>query len=136
MSGQIVFNIPEVEINGVEIELSKSFDTSLDTGLSAGWIDSETTRFDGIEQGFAGPMNQASGAPVKCGKFHHVNHRQVNVSASYTTQTEIGDLVSRVDWAMNGNKRWSIVDGQNQEGTRNFVQASFILSNHGWEVIL
>ncbi len=134
--GQIVFNIPEGEINGVEIELSQSFDTGLDIGLSAGWLDSEITRFDGIAQGFGRPMNQASGEPVEGGKFPNVDHRQVNVFASYTTQTEMGDLISRVDWAMNGDKQWFIVDGQNEEGTRNFVQASFILSNDDWELML
>ncbi len=134
--GQIVFNIPEGEVNGIELELSQAFDNGFDIGLSAGWLDSEITKFDGIEQGFGRPMNQASGEPVEGGKFPNVDHRQVNVFAQYTTSTDLGDLTSRVDWAMNGDKQWFIVDGQNEEGTRNFIQASFILSNDNWELML
>ena len=44
--------------------------------------------------------------------------------------------MGRVDWAMNDDKQWFIVDGQNEEGSRNFLDASIVLSSENWELML
>jgi outer membrane receptor protein involved in Fe transport len=37
---------------------------------------------------------------------------------------------------MNDDKQWFIVDGQNEEGSRSFINASLILTNDDWELKL
>ncbi len=133
---QVVFNIPEGEVNGIEIDLSQSFDNGLELGMSAGFLDSEITKFDGIEAGFEREMTAATGEPVVGAKFPNVDHRQVNLYAQYSGTTDLGDLIGRVDLAMNDDKQWFIVDGQNEEGSRSFINASFILTNDDWELKL
>ncbi len=134
--GQITTNIPEGEVDGIEIELSTLLDNGVQVGLAAGWLDSEITKFDGTELGYGRPMTAESGEPVLGAKFPSVDHRQINLFAQYTGSTELGDLIARVDWNHNGDKQWFIVSGQNEEGTRNFLSASVILDINQLELML
>mgnify|MGYP002842519009 CR=1 FL=1 len=86
----MVFNIPEGEISGLEVDLSHSFDGGWDLGLSAGFLDSEITEFDGLAVGFGRPMNAASGEPVEGAKFPNVDHRQINIYAQHSAETASG----------------------------------------------
>ena len=81
-------------------------------------------------------MNEASGEPVQGGQFPNVDHSQINLYAQYSVETDFGSVVGRVDWAMNDDKQWFIVDGQNEEGSRNFLDASIVLSSENWELML
>ena len=136
LGGQVVFNIPEGEISGLEVDLSHSFDSGWDLGLSAGFLDSEITQFDGLAVGFGRPMNAASGEPVEGAKFPNVDHRQINIYAQHSAETDFGSLISRVDYVVNDDKQWFIVDGQNEEGARDFLNASFMLTRDNLELML
>ncbi len=134
--GQITTNIPEGEVDGIEIELSTMLDNGLQLGLAAGWLDSEITEFDGAALGYGRPMTAESGEPVLGAKFPSVDHRQLNAFAQYNGSTDMGDIMMRVDWSHNGDKQWFIVDGQNEEGSRNFLSASVILDINQLELML
>tara|TARA_B100001093_G_scaffold57_1_gene120 strand:+ start:441 stop:2804 length:2364 start_codon:yes stop_codon:yes gene_type:complete len=143
-AGQVVFNIPEGTVSGIELESSYLLSSDLEIGMSIGLLESEIESFDPMEAGFGREMTATSSGPlgthsngeaVLGSKFPSVDHRQINMFAQYSTPTGLGDLTSRIDWTHGGGKQWFIVNGQNKEGSRNLVQASVMLSNDNFDVM-
>ncbi len=135
-AGQITATIPEGTVDGIEFELTHALDNGFEYGIAGGYIDSEITEFDGIALGYGRPMSEASGEPVLGAQFPSIDQKQLNLHAQYATDTDLGEMIARVDWNHKGDKQWFIVKGQNEEGNRNFLNASLILDMNKLELML
>lgn len=126
-AGQIVYNIPKMEIYGVEAELKYEPTNRLQLSASLGLLDSEIKRFDGIEAGFGRAIdavgNQAPG----------VDHWKYTVSAQYTIPLGTSDFVAQSSFTQSGDLQW-FIDGLNRAPSRELLQANLTWRKNGLEL--
>ena len=125
-AGQIVYNIPKMEIYGLEIETDFVMGYGLNMGVTVGLLDSEIKEFDSLDAGFASPIdavgNQAPG----------VEHWKYTAFAEYTYSIGSGELIGRVDFTQGGDLQW-FIDGLNKAPSREMLQAKLTFLTGDWE---
>ncbi|MFC3053168.1 TonB-dependent receptor [Kordiimonas pumila] len=122
---QFIENASDAEVKGLEFELQALVTQNLEIGVSAGFLDSEYKNF-----------TRANGATVEDlsgNKLIGAPSTQLNLVATYTLPTEIGDFALRGDFSYTSNRYYDEreLDEISSEGATTNLNASLKWTSKG-----
>lgn len=137
--GPAVYNIPEAEITGVELEITAQPIANLDITAGLSWMDSEIKKFDADATGFdpdifpvGNPFAPNDLPPADMegegNKLILVPHESFNLSLQYTIEMGEWSLIPRIDYAYEGEKYW-FLDNQVKPKPTQLVNTSLTIRN-------
>ncbi len=148
-AAQILYNIPESEIYGFEVDGTWSVTDGLTLGLAAGWMDSEIKEFQfaaffpvnnlpaiGASSGLALPVADEFFVGNRLPNF---SHWSVALSGDYVRPLTISDttwdLVFHLDYSVRGDNYWDVFN-TDVEKDIHIVNANVALERENWALTL
>lgn len=134
-SAQILYNIPKVEIMGIEFDVDALLAEGLTLNLGAGLLDSKIKEFDPVDIGFGGIALPAVANALgnKINNFHHWSYN-IGLQYDQPVGNNGGSVIFRVDYSAKGDRYWWI-NNIHKEKELHLVDGSISYDTGGiWEL--
>jgi len=148
-AAQILYNIPESEIFGIEVDATWTVTDELTVAAAGGWMDSEINEF---ENAAFFPINNLAAIADSSGldtpvtneffignKLPNFSHWSVSLTGDYVRPVEIAgsswDFVVHMDYAVRGDNYWDVFNTDVEKDVH-IVNGNVSIENEHWTFTL
>lgn len=148
-AAQILYNIPESEVYGIEVDGSWAPTDGLTIGFAGGWMDSEISDFEFapfFPVNNSAPIGNSSGLTLPVtnsyfegNKLPNFSHWSFTLSGDYTYPLDLGgaawEALFHMDYSVRGKNYWDVFNTDIEKDV-NVVNARVGIENEHWNVSL